>query len=893
MPATRTPTRRVPSVRAPSVRAPSVRAAASNKPQQSEVGGMMGDMFGIFDGAGDDPGYYKQYRPRNIVGQEHLPGHKWDASSGQYRYYTDQDPFVTPREQGDDRNGGTFPADRYRPQTYTVGGGFSYQESVHPHGHRADEAKSFVPQSSPEYDFRTRRRKTLPNDAENAPKSVYDFTRRRKQDVQQTRPESARPKPQEQPHQATARPRQLPEQSKQPGSGFAFVEDCSQQLQELIERFSSEAAKYAALNEDAKRYQDRKDIYRTILKASHRKHNEMSDIFRSLAGLYRIVKEAMDDMDRPTWRRASDLLYEQNLYPPPTFEIQPPPPLDAEGDRDAPPSLTKGKPGNDRDDASWISQGEATTGHKPQNQRRNSAWGGVAAWGNEVKSPKSKNPVDAWGSEDIKSKKSENGWNKGGEKKSNDGWGGDSKSNQGGGGWDDHNKAQSNKSAGGWDNNSNAKSNKPASGWGGDDNKSKSNKSASGWGDDNKGQGNDAGGGWGNDDNDKPAADSWGNGDAKKPASAWGDEPKTQSRGHDRRPSNNNNSWGGDADKSKSRSRRPSRSHFSGPANDGAGSDTHSFGEQPKPVIKPYWGDWTKQQAMNAPKIQPREVYEYPALPLPVLPSGNKNEKGVTQAVHAGRGANYAHKLHRPEYLDSMAKPYAIFTFKYRSKAALAQILNHRIDDDHISEAKEEAKKHRLMSMPKDELVEELMKKASIAAARSKASTRAASNKDDDWGNAEKKSSTPRKPSSDWGSPPKARSNKGWDSPAPNRPPSKKRSPSKAPSNRGWNSKGDVRPADSVSQAGTNRGWSGSVKSNKPAGDGWGSERGKSAGGGGGGGWDGGSNKAANSGWATPKKSDEKKSKSGGGSGGWGGSAATAEHWNDDSLPKTKKNDKW
>lgn len=806
---------RAPPVRALSVHPTPVRAASAvrtkggkSEGEKSKSGSFMGGMFGLFDGAGDDPGYYRQYRPKNIVGQEPLPGHKWDAATGQYRYFNDQDPFVNGREAGS-RYGNPFPADRYRPQTYTVGGGFSYQESVQPQEERPEGPKVFVPQSSPGYDFSARRRKLQSADSDQAPKSTYDFTRPRKQEVEKRRQESVHPQ------QTPEKPAQ-PEKPEQPGDGFAFVEYSTQQIAEQIDAFKSENEKYAALKEDAKRYHDRKVIHAEILKAAHRKYDEIVRIMDSLGGLYEIVKQAMDGMDRATWRRASDLLYNKDLYPPPVFKVAPPPGHDAEAKTEAPPSLAGGKQDSN---LGWNQVGEGTAGNGQQRSRAPTAVNDSGN-NNENKS------LDSWGN--FKPGEEKNAGTAGGHSvakdgKSNDGWG-----------------------------NASVKNSVAAS-----DNKSKTETV------------------WTK--NDNSIGNDWGNNDDNNPTPGWGEEQPKSGK--------SKNSWGGGANKEARRESRNddrSKSQHTAAVNDGAGSDYHSLGDaQPKPVIKPYWSEWTKKAVTVKPKAQPREVYEYPALPLPVLPGG-KADNGISQAVHAGRGANYAHKLRRPEYLDTMSKPYAIFTFKYRSKAALEAILKHKVDDSNIGVAEAELKKHQLLSKSKDELVEELMKKTSVAA-RSKSASKAATNKKDDWGATDGKAASPERPNGH------------------------RRSSSKPLGASGWDKCGEVKPSDSVSQHGSKKSAAGWVneKTTKPASvnDGWGNAGGKND--------TPGSKKESNNAWKADSPASRHSSKKDGAKNGGGGTAAewanagwgdaaksakksthTAEHWSGEQLPVKKAEEK-
>ena len=63
-----------------------------------------------------------------------------------------------------------------------------------------------------------------------------------------------------------------------------------------------------------------------------------------------------------------------------------------------------------------------------------------------------------------------------------------------------------------------------------------------------------------------------------------------------------------------------------------------------------------------------------PTAPSPRLyktPSAVAAEKGVQHQAPAGAGTPYGHAVNRPEYLDRLDRPYAVFRFKYRSPSVL------------------------------------------------------------------------------------------------------------------------------------------------------------------------------------------------------------------------------
>ncbi|KAH0008907.1 hypothetical protein KCU78_g11008, partial [Aureobasidium melanogenum] len=143
---------------------------------------------------------------------------------------------------------------------------------------------------------------------------------------------------------------------------------------------------------------------------------------------------------------------------------------------------------------------------------------------------------------------------------------------------------------------------------------------------------------------------------------------------------------------------------------DGASDEPDHDGITPKP----YWNDWNKRPTLSSYR-PPRALYIAPEEPMPLVPKQAARAKHVEHQVKTGKGAPYLHLCARPEYLDSMQQPYAVFTFKYRSKKV--------IEKKFKIEIKEEGKalKAKLADMSKDELADELFK---LRMARESSSTK-------------------------------------------------------------------------------------------------------------------------------------------------------------------------
>jgi hypothetical protein len=314
--------------------------------------------------------------------------------------------------------------------------------------------------------------------------------------------------------------------------------------------------------------------------------------------------------------------------------------------------------------------------------------------------------------------------------------------------------------------NQNAQTEQVTDTWANNDTKSESKKSASWGADNNKDQDNhdnQGGGGWGDDDNASKkdaGGEGWDN-DNKDPWDKKSEKPKARSQAASHRPKSTISST----------------------------SD-----REPHAEMKSYWKEWSKRPS-TAPKLRIpfRDPYKYPAPPTRPLPPSRA--KDINHGVQTGRGADYAHKHYRPEYLDTMEKPYAVFTFKYRSQAALEKVLKKKLDVGYVEEAVKGAEMERLMRTPKDELVAELLRKRGVptgggSRVSAAAEIKAASEKK----RAKSKSGGSNKGDGGWDDSPAAAAPAGDDAWG--------QESDKGKSRNGWNSTKEVTPKDSVSQAG-------------------------------------------------------------------------------------------
>lgn len=91
----------------------------------------------------------------------------------------------------------------------------------------------------------------------------------------------------------------------------------------------------------------------------------------------------------------------------------------------------------------------------------------------------------------------------------------------------------------------------------------------------------------------------------------------------------------------------------------------------PQPHPKPYWSTWriphspfTDSPLKQEPPPPPPPCED----PLYAVPRAVARRHGTSHQVQPGKAAPYMHKKNKPQYMDDMENPYAVFEFRYRDK---------------------------------------------------------------------------------------------------------------------------------------------------------------------------------------------------------------------------------
>ena len=266
-----------------------------------------------------------------------------------------------------------------------------------------------------------------------------------------------------------------------------------------------------------------------------------------------------------------------------------------------------------------------------------------------------------------------------------------------------------------------------------------------------------------------PSQDQWARADSKQGGGAgWSSASKrgSQNGSGDRDWGNDNghgNGWGGQSNKSHGSNNGWGKQPTAGSNRSTRRSDVH---ESPKPeeLIKPYWKDWNKRPDPPTTKRGvARDAYSYPAARLPAIPEGKA--AGATYGIQTGRGAEYHHLTRKAKHMDTMEKPYAVISIKYRSKEWISKKFGVPLEvvKAETKVIEDQAQKDKLTMVPKEKLIEELMKSRERKSSSSQKAPSAAGGQSwggqpaDNGGGWDRKSKTRSNAGNGWG----GQSNKG------------------------------------------------------------------------------------------------------------------------------------
>jgi len=136
---------------------------------------------------------------------------------------------------------------------------------------------------------------------------------------------------------------------------------------------------------------------------------------------------------------------------------------------------------------------------------------------------------------------------------------------------------------------------------------------------------------------------------------------------------------------------------------------TPDFTAQPHWQFPPPPSTPTPKNVLHAD--DPNDTYVAPAEPRLTISKSTSSKNGIEHAVRAGKATEYGHVVGRPEYLDRLEKPYAVFRFKYRSEGVLKGlgVLGEGDMKYFEQEKKDKQEADKLKGIPQEELIEKML----------------------------------------------------------------------------------------------------------------------------------------------------------------------------------------
>ena len=125
---------------------------------------------------------------------------------------------------------------------------------------------------------------------------------------------------------------------------------------------------------------------------------------------------------------------------------------------------------------------------------------------------------------------------------------------------------------------------------------------------------------------------------------------------------------------------------------------------------KPHWQFPPPPPSHKLWTICEDQTYVAPKEPRYTIPEKIASEKGIEHQVRPGPATEYGHAMGRPEYMDRLDNPYAVFRFKYRSRSILKALFGDQIPaQEQPALAPTTDIKEKLKQMPQDELIDKML----------------------------------------------------------------------------------------------------------------------------------------------------------------------------------------
>ena len=223
---------------------------------------------------------------------------------------------------------------------------------------------------------------------------------------------------------------------------------------------------------------------------------------------------------------------------------------------------------------------------------------------------------------------------------------------------------------------------------------------------------------WDNMTNADKNEDSWAGGNTKH--DAWGNE---QSSWDTKDPPHKKDisTWDSDTANPPKETRKTTRNHTTPPKSSPPPQFSKRHTTKSLSKYRHLSSSTTPKSHWKFPPPNPSSPPSNTSPPPLKLSTAQASEKNLEHQVQLGKGTSYGHAISRPEYIDTLENPYAVFRFKYRSRAVLKGMFGDAVLERGHTSKKE---KEKLKDVDKDELIDQMVRlKAKLDRGESEAGT--------------------------------------------------------------------------------------------------------------------------------------------------------------------------
>lgn len=130
----------------------------------------------------------------------------------------------------------------------------------------------------------------------------------------------------------------------------------------------------------------------------------------------------------------------------------------------------------------------------------------------------------------------------------------------------------------------------------------------------------------------------------------------------------------------------------------------------PPPAPKKLFTIAEEIESVSSTKHKSPKIPTVPPEPILTIPETKAKSEGLSHQVRAGPGTMYTHAVGRPEYIDTLERPYAVFRFKYRTRDYLRKLLGSEVPKSESAELDPVKEVEKLKVLSDEQKIEEILR---------------------------------------------------------------------------------------------------------------------------------------------------------------------------------------